>query len=162
MMYKIFLGLGANIGDREGNIRRAIALLDVSVKHIETAPFYSSQAVGYTAQPQFLNTVVCGDTALGPEGLLKFVKEIERRIGRVERFRWGPREIDIDILFYGNMGYTSGTLEIPHPRLHARDFVLRPLADLEAEFLCPHCGRTAAEMRDVLPKEDLSVIEQLG
>lgn len=156
-MHKIFLGLGANIGDRESNIRRAIALFDISIKDIKIAPFYSSSAVGYMAQPQFLNTVVCGYTALDPETLLEFVKEIERCIGRVERFRWGPREIDI--LFYGNMVYISETLEIPHSRLHERDFVLRPLVDLEMGFPCPHCGRTAAEMRDALPKEHLSVIE---
>lgn len=161
-MPKVFLGLGTNVGDRQENIRRAIALLGERIADMRAAPVYISRAVGYADQPDFLNTAVSGDTELAPEELLGFIKKTEQSVGRVARFRWGPREIDIDILFYDNLVYASETLEIPHPRLHERDFVLRPLCDLESELVHPRYQKTIAELLAKLPQENLSIIRMVA
>ncbi len=134
-MPKIYLALGANVGDRRANIERAIALLGEKISDIKVAPLYKTKPVGVTDQPDFLNTALSGTTVLSPLELLDFVKRVEREVGRVERYRWGPREIDIDILFYDDLTYHDEALEIPHPRIAERDFVLRPLADLAPELV---------------------------
>ena len=136
-MEKIIIGIGSNIGDKEGNIRKAILLLSEILNNIKVAPIYISKAVGYENQPNFLNTVISGFTELPPNDLLNKVKEIEEKIGRRNRFRWGPREIDIDILFYGDIIIKTESLEIPHPRIHERDFVIIPLIDIEPNIIHP-------------------------
>ena len=136
-MEKVFLGLGSNVGNREKNILEAIGYLKEHIKNGKIADIYISKAVGFKNQPDFFNTVFVGYTDLSPEELFYFIKRIEKKVGRVYRFHWGPREIDIDILFYGNKIIKKDFLIIPHPRLHERDFVLKPLTDLEPDFVHP-------------------------
>lgn len=150
-MTKVYLALGANVGDARGNIGRAVELLAAKLSDIRQAPIYTSKAVGYVDQPDFLNTAVAGETDLSPLELLKFVKNIEKKIGRVWRFRWGPREIDIDIIFYGDQTLQSDPLTIPHPRFRDRDFVLRPLCDLDPNLLDPVSDKSVRKLLEELP-----------
>lgn len=142
----IFLGLGSNVGDKKRNINLAIKLLQEKIKDVNIAPMYESKPVGYKNQANFLNTALKGTTSLSPLELLNFIKEIEEKVGRIKRFRWGPREIDIDILFYGNLVYKDDKVEIPHPRLWERDFVLKPLTDLDPDFTHPGFKKTIEEL----------------
>lgn len=153
-MHKVFLGLGANVGNKKKNIIDAISLLKEKIKNIQVAPIYETKPWGYKNQDNFLNTALKGNTSLSPSELFKFVKETETRIGRIKRFKWGPREIDIDILFYDKLIYKDEKLEIPHPRLHERDFVLKPLMNLEPNFIHPIMKKTMSELYLKLPKED--------
>ncbi|WP_029520350.1 2-amino-4-hydroxy-6-hydroxymethyldihydropteridine diphosphokinase [Persephonella sp. IF05-L8] len=154
-MEKIFLALGSNIGNRQKNINQAIEFLSKEIKDIKQAHIYKSKAVGYENQPDFLNTAISGYTDLSPEELLGFVKHIEKQIGRKKRFRWGPREIDIDILFYGNLVLEKENLIIPHPRIHERDFVLKPLCDLEPEFIHPVLKKPLKELLNNLKEKSI-------
>jgi 2-amino-4-hydroxy-6-hydroxymethyldihydropteridine diphosphokinase len=160
-MTHIFLALGANVGDKKEHIEKAIELLSQKVSNIMCAPLYESKAVGFTDQDNFVNTVVSGDTELPPKELLQFVKGIEQTIGRIYRFRWGPREIDIDIIFYGDMVFHDDGLEIPHPRMQERDFVLKPLCDLDDTVMHPVLKKTARELYDALPKSELAILQAM-
>ncbi len=145
-MKKVFLALGSNVGNREENIRRAVELLKEKIFDIKIANLYKTAPVGVEEQPEFLNTAIVGYTDLTPQELLKFVKDIEKKVGRIKRFRWGPREIDIDILFYENIVVEEKELIIPHPRIQEREFVLRPLLDLEPDFVHPKLGLSVKEL----------------
>lgn len=149
----IFLALGANVGDQEGQILKAIELMTPHITQITKAPFYHSKPMGVTDQPDFVNTAITGTTALAPEALLSFVKELEKKIGRIYRYRWGPREIDIDIIFYDDLIFKSSDLEIPHAHAHERDFVLRPIVDLDPTFVHPVLHKRVDELlSDLLPE----------
>lgn len=158
-MTKVYLGLGSNVGDREGYIEQAKKLLKEHVSNIESAPLYGSKAWGVTEQPDFINTAVCGDTALKPTELLKFIKDVEKRVGRVERFRWGPREIDVDIIFYGDLVYSSESLTIPHVGAHQRDTVLLPLIDLDPELVHPKFDKKLSELLQEIPQQERTIYE---
>jgi len=153
----IYLALGSNVGDSAANIQQAIELMRSKITDISEAPIYSSKAVGYTDQPDFLNTAVRGQTELQPLELLKFVKNIEQQVGRIQRFRWGPREIDIDIIFYGDQVIEMPSLTIPHPRFAERDFVLRPISDLSPHRIDPTSGKTVSELLEKLPASSLAI-----
>ena len=142
-----YVGLGANLGDREGTIRAAVADLPgvVAVSTLrETDP------VGFTDQPRFLNGVAALETELAPRELLDVLLAVERRLGRERGKRWGPRTIDLDLLLYGDEVIAETGLTIPHPRLHERRFVLEPLADLAPKLVVPGHGR----VKDLLAKLD--------
>lgn len=156
-MAQIYLGLGANVGDKEANIRKALTLLAEHISNIEIASFYFTKPVGFTNQDNFLNTVVKGFTKLSPKKLLQFIKTIEAKIGRIRRFKNGPREIDIDILFYDDLIYKDKKLEIPHPRLSERDFVLQPLFDIDPDFIHPFLKKKVKELLYVIPKNSRSI-----
>jgi len=156
----IFLALGSNVGDSAGNIHQAIELLSADISDIRKAPIYTSKAVGYTDQPDFLNTAVRGITSLSPQELLIFVKHIEQEIGRIHRFRWGPREIDIDIIFYGDKILDTPGLTIPHPRFAERDFVLRPICDIDPNFVDPRSGTSVQGLLAPLPPSARVIAEQ--
>jgi 2-amino-4-hydroxy-6-hydroxymethyldihydropteridine diphosphokinase len=160
-MTHIYLALGANVGDKKEHIGKAIDLLSESVTDISRAPLYETKAVGFTQQDNFLNTVIGGNTGLSPQSLLTFVKAIEKKIGRIYRFRWGPREIDIDILFYWDLIIKKNNLEIPHPRLQQRDFVLKPLCELDENIMHPAERKTVGELYRLLPKSELSVLQKM-
>lgn len=157
-MHKVYLALGANVGDKKKNLKAVIGLLKEKIKNIEVARIYETKPWGFKEQDNFLNTALIGSTSLSPLQLLKFVKDIEKKIGRIKRFRWGPREIDIDILFYNNLIFKNKILEIPHPRLHERDFVLKPLMDLDPNFVHPGLNKTIKKLYAELPKTELTVI----
>jgi 2-amino-4-hydroxy-6-hydroxymethyldihydropteridine diphosphokinase len=136
-----YVGLGSNLGDREGTIRAAIAALPgvVAVSELrETNP------VGVTEQPVFLNGAVALETELSPRQLLDALLAIERELGRERRERWGPRTIDLDLLLYGDETVDEPGLTVPHPRLHERRFALEPLADLDPELVVPGRGPVSA------------------
>ena len=132
-----YVGLGANLGDREATIRRAAELIGASRLStvIETEPW------GYADQPRFLNAVAELETALAPRQLLDHLLDVERRLGR-ERVgpQWGPRTIDLDLLLYGDEAIDEPGLVVPHPRLLERLFVLQPLAELVPEQRIPGRG----------------------
>ncbi len=146
----VYLALGSNVGDSRGYIEQAIELLSDKVQGIQTAPIYKSKAIGHTGQPNFLNTAIRGQTNLIPGDLLEFVNEVEQKVGRVERFRWGPREIDIDIILYGDFRQETKKLTLPHPHFRERDFVLKPLRDLDGNLIDPISGQTVLQLLDKL------------
>lgn len=156
-MTTVYLALGSNVGDPAAHIRRAVELLGASVHDIRQAPVYRSKAVGHTDQADFLNTAVSGQTDLAPPELLAFLKEVEAKVGRTPTFHWGPREIDIDIIFYGGLRLETPELVIPHPAFRGRDFVLRPLCDLDPDLKDPVTGRTVSEMLDSVGDADRSI-----
>jgi 2-amino-4-hydroxy-6-hydroxymethyldihydropteridine diphosphokinase len=157
-MSKIFLALGSNIENRKQYVEKAILLLREKIHDVTIAPLFETKPQYFEDQNTFLNTVLSGSTDLELRELLQFTKTIEKKVGRVERFRNGPREIDIDILFYDNVVYKAEDLEIPHPRLQERDFVLLPFSDINADFFHPVLKKTIRELLDTLPEEKRSLI----
>ena len=146
MKNEIYLGLGSNMGDRLENLQNAVQALAEKLENIRFSPIYESAAWGYEDQPDFLNAALCGTTELPPQELLKFAKEIEDRMGREPTFRNGPRVIDIDILLYGDQAFKEGRLEVPHPSLPLRTFVLQPLVDLSPELVPPGFSRSLKKL----------------
>jgi 2-amino-4-hydroxy-6-hydroxymethyldihydropteridine diphosphokinase len=136
-MTEVYLALGSNVGDSKSHIINAINLLGDQLKNITLAPIYKSKAVGYTDQPDFLNTAIRAETKLTTTELLNLTQDIEKQLGRIKRFRWGPREIDIDIIFYGDQIIKRDKLTIPHPEFRNRGFVLKPLCDLNPKLIDP-------------------------
>jgi len=135
---RAYVGVGANLGDREATIRAALAALPgvVAVSELrETAP------VGVVDQPPFLNGAAALETKLSPRELLDALLEVERRLGRERRERWGPRTIDLDLLLHGDDVVDEPGLTVPHPRLHERRFALEPLLDLDPDLVVPGRGR---------------------
>ena len=139
-MTRAYIGVGANLGDREATIRAALAALPgvVGVSQLrETDP------VGVVDQPPFLNGAAALETDFSPRELLDALLAVERELGRERRERWGPRTIDLDLLLYGDETIDEPGLTIPHPRLHERRFALEPLLDLDPELAIPGRGRVA-------------------
>jgi len=145
-MTKTFLALGSNIEPRQQFLTSAIRKLRETGVIQKIAPLYETAPYGNVDQPDFLNTAVILLTPLEPQQLLEKLKHIEADIGRRKREKWGPREIDIDIIFFGELIFNSPDLIIPHPDYRNRIFVLKPLVDLEQEFRAPDTGMTLQEM----------------
>jgi 2-amino-4-hydroxy-6-hydroxymethyldihydropteridine diphosphokinase len=145
-MHIIYLALGTNLGDRFANLQAAIAALPPAVRVRSRSPVYETLPWGLTSQPAFLNMVLKGETALAPVELLKHLKLLETELGRLPSVRWGPRRIDMDILFYDQLILDTPELTIPHPRLHERAFVLVPLADLAPGLVHPVLGKPVSQL----------------
>jgi 2-amino-4-hydroxy-6-hydroxymethyldihydropteridine diphosphokinase len=154
----IYLALGSNVGVGDQQFDDTITFLGEHLTDVRQAQRYTSKAVGFTDQPDFLNTVIEAHTTLTPEELLSFTQSTEKHIGRIKRFHWGPREIDIDIIFYDNHVISTTDLIVPHPRFWQRDFVLKPLCDLNPKFIDPISHKTLKELYDQLPVSSLSII----
>ncbi len=149
-MERAYVALGSNLGDRARQLERAIEALGELGLVVARSGFHDTAPEGHREQPRFLNAAVALDTELAPEELLARVKELETRLGRTPTFRNGPREIDLDLLFYGDHVIETPTLVVPHPRLHVRLFVLEPLAQIASDLVHPVCGLSVAELRDRL------------
>lgn len=146
-MKTAFLALGSNIGDREANLREALERLDAGdIRVTRRSSLYETAPRELLDQPWFLNAVVEIETSLFPMQLLARMRAVEREMGRRRVMPKGPRNIDIDILFYARAVIATAELEVPHPRLAQRRFVLEPLAEIAPDFRHPVTGKTASEM----------------
>lgn len=136
-----YLGLGGNLGDRLAALTEALRLLDSTpgMRRTACSSVYETEPWGVAEQPQFLNLVAGYETTLSPVGLLAVCKQAESQVGRIESYRWGPRLIDVDILLYGDQAVSVADpdLQIPHPRMMQRAFVLVPLAEIAADAIVP-------------------------
>ncbi len=153
----IYLSLGSNLGDRAGNLERAIeALLEIGVRVLRRSSTYETEPVDFLVQPWFLNCVVEAETSLVPRALLNELQAIERKLGSRKPVRRGPRIVDLDVLFYETAAIHEAGMEIPHPRLAERRFVLVPLVELAPELCHPVLRKTAAEL--LAATKDRSVV----
>ncbi len=143
---EVYLGLGSNMGDRQGNLSRALDLLSRKLQIGEVSSVYDTEPVGDVSQPHFLNMVCQVYTRIAPEALLILAKGIETKLGRASGKPNAPRPIDIDILLYGDRVIETPELVIPHPRLAERAFVLVPLADIAPALKHPVSGETIKEL----------------
>ncbi|MBZ5607228.1 MAG: 2-amino-4-hydroxy-6-hydroxymethyldihydropteridine diphosphokinase [Acidobacteriia bacterium] len=146
-MKTVYLALGSNLGDREDRLRKAIQRLEAAEVHIvKQSQVYETEPQDVRDQPWFLNLVIEVETALFPMQLLSRTQKIERDLGRQRLRAGGPRTVDIDIVFYGRFVIQTPQLQIPHPRLAERRFVLEPLAAIAPDLRHPVTGRTVREM----------------
>ena len=147
----VILGLGSNIGDRLGYLRSAVERLGAFVTDIRCSSILESPAMLPPNAPPdsdhpFYNMVITGNTTLSPQALFAEIKKIEQDLGRIKRFVWGPREIDIDIIAMDDLIVESEHLHIPHKGMLKRDFVMLPLAQVAPDWCCPHSGKIAKDI----------------
>jgi len=146
-MSTVHIGIGSNLGDREEHCLKAIRLFpEKGVLVRRRSSVYETEPWGVKDQARFLNMAIEGETALTPARLLEVLKMIEDEVGRVETYRWGPRVIDLDILLYDDLVMSTPELTIPHPRMHEREFVLRPLAEIAPDKTHPVLKKTVKEL----------------
>jgi 2-amino-4-hydroxy-6-hydroxymethyldihydropteridine diphosphokinase len=162
-MIDAFIGLGANLGDRMETLGAAVEQLAREPGFLlrATSRVYETEPLG-PPQPRYLNAVVRIGTLLSPRVTLRRLLEIEELLGRVRREHWGSREIDLDLLLYGDRIVAEGALRVPHPHLHERAFALVPLAEIAPDAYHPQMARSAAEMLAALPESDRAGIRLLG
>ncbi|MHB1483612.1 MAG: 2-amino-4-hydroxy-6-hydroxymethyldihydropteridine diphosphokinase [Saccharofermentanales bacterium] len=143
-----YIGLGSNMGDRISQLANALSLLKMTagVKVVKVSPFYETKPVGYADQPYFLNCAAEIQATLSPFELLQVCQSIEKKLKRVRKIRWGPRTVDLDILFYGDKVIDDEILKIPHPRIQERGFVLKPLMDIAPGLIHPVLKATISEL----------------
>ncbi len=160
-MVPVVVALGSNVGDSLLYLRQATEALAHILHDLKVSPIYQTAPMYVQDQPSFLNAAVAGTYAGGPLGLLNQLKEIEARIGRQTRDRFGPREIDLDLVAYGALAYQGPRLQVPHPRTPERRFVLLPMSDVAPGLRLATMGtieellaQTQSQAEDVVPIED--------
>ena len=145
---RVFIGIGTNVGDRSNYIDRALdeLRLEDQIWIEAVSSIYETVPVGLQDQPNFLNGIIRIKTAVHPLNLLEILKRIEVQVGRQYRKRWGPREIDLDILIYGDLILDHPLLRIPHPEMLNRQFVLQPLVEIQPDLIHPSCNQTISQI----------------
>ena len=155
-MPTVYLALGSNIGDREANLREALRLLTESgIQILKLSSIYETEPVDYLDQPWFLNAVLEAQTDLPAALLLITLRQIESQMGSKKPFAKGPRLIDLDILLYGNETIDTPELQVPHPRMLQRNFVLAPLAEIAPTLRHPAWSASAADLLAHSPDESI-------
>ncbi len=150
-----YIGIGSNLGNRQKNCTRAIELLEkrgIVIK--KKSSMYETEPWGVEEQPQFINVVLEAETSLEPHELLRMLKDVEREVGRGITFKWGPRIIDLDILLFDDLFLRDNSLQIPHPLMHERDFVLKPLCEIAPEKIHPLLKMTMCDLLSKLQNSD--------
>jgi len=146
-MYIAYIGIGSNLGNREDNCEKAISLLSENgLNIVKMSSMIETEPWGMPDQPAFINMAVSFKTILSPEKLLALCKKIETDIGRTETIMWGPRMIDLDILFYDDLVMEKPGLSIPHPHIKDRAFVLKPLAEIAPDLIHPLLKKSIKEL----------------
>ncbi len=163
MNAKVYIGLGSNIGDKEANLVRALFLIKAikGAKITRQSSLYLSAPWGKTDQDDFLNQVVEIETNLTPIDLLHELQEIEIKLGRQKQVHWGPRNIDLDILLFGRENINLEELQVPHPYLMQRLFVLIPLAEIDPELIFPDGSKISEVLNRVIKSADASDLRKL-
>jgi len=158
MGYTAYIGIGSNAGDKVLNCETAISEILKIDRHrlLVRSSFFKTRPIGYTAQDWFVNGVIKIETDLEPIDLFRMLKAIEIRLGRKETFRGGPRVIDLDLLLFDDRRIETGVLQVPHPRLHERQFVLIPLSEIDPNLIHPVMEKTVGELLEEI-KEDQGV-----
>lgn len=156
-----FIGIGSNLGRRKENIKFALKLLKKhGIKILKVSTIIETEPYGLKEQPKFLNCVASVETTLNPSQLLKTLLSIENELGRVRTVKWGPRTIDLDILFYDELVIKEKGLTIPHPDLENRIFVLKPLCEIAPDFVHPTLKKTVKKMLlELVEKSENSNLE---
>ncbi|HAK88155.1 MAG TPA: 2-amino-4-hydroxy-6-hydroxymethyldihydropteridine diphosphokinase [Nitrospiraceae bacterium] len=150
----VYIGIGSNIGNRQANCAGAVEELKskgITVKKISS--MHETEPWGLKEQPKFINMAVEAETSMSPEELLSAIKDIEEDMGRKETVKWGPRIMDLDILFYDDIVIDMEHLHIPHPLLHKRDFVLNPLSEIAPGKLHPVLRKTVDQLKEALIRD---------
>ncbi|MFH1612561.1 MAG: 2-amino-4-hydroxy-6-hydroxymethyldihydropteridine diphosphokinase [bacterium] len=145
---EVYLGFGSNIGDRKNNIIKSYEMIEKlpNTKIIKQSSFYETEPIGIKNQPKFINTVIKIKTFFSPIDLIQHLSIIEKKIGKKKEYKWGPRIIDIDILFYEKIIFKNDFLEIPHSEMIQRKFVLIPLAEIDENILHPVENKNIKEL----------------
>jgi 2-amino-4-hydroxy-6-hydroxymethyldihydropteridine diphosphokinase len=153
-----YIGIGSNLGDKTDQCEKAISEILKVDRHklLAKSSFFKTQPMGYTSQDCFVNGVIKIETNLEPIDLLRTLKTIESNLGRLKTFRWGPRLIDLDILFFDEREIQTEELQVPHPLIHERQFVLIPLVEIDPGLIHPVLGKTVQELLENL-KQDQGV-----
>ncbi len=156
-----FLGLGSNLGDKLKNIKTSLELISSheEITILSVSSIYKTPPVGFEEQDFFLNAVIKISTNLSPFELLKFIQLIEKKLGRKRIFKWGPRTIDIDILVYNDWIINRNNLQVPHPLMHERGFVLIPFNEIESSLIHPTLNMSIATLLSNLNLNDVRGIE---
>ena len=155
-MATVYLALGSNIGDREANLRQAVRrLTEAAIRVSKLSSFYETEPLDYLEQPWFLNAVLEAQTELTPAQLLATLRQVESQMGSKKPFPKGPRLIDLDILLYGDQTINSPDLQVPHPRMLQRNFVLVPLAEIAPSLRHPSWPASVTELLSCSPDRSL-------
>lgn len=156
-----FIAIGSNLGDRVGNVRKAVSMVcdGVNARLLAMSSLYETEPWGVKDQPRFVNAVMKVETSLDPVELLARTKAVEETMGRQRGLRWGPRTIDLDIVFHGSVVMDEQGLVIPHPGAAERAFVMVPLAEIDPGFVHPVLGKSAAEIAGGLDRSGIRKLE---
>ncbi len=161
-MTQAAIALGSNIGDRLGTMRQAVMLLEErSLRISASSDVFETPPWGMENQPRFLNACVLAETDILPRALLELLLNIESDLGRIRRYKWGPREIDLDLLFYDDQVFNESGLVLPHPQMHRRAFVLVPLLQIAPDWRHPVLGKSIRELAGSMDASSIIRITRL-